>query len=65
MEISFPAPTPYDGSEGERGPAGTAYLLVDEHLVGRTFSGTSCKKSPGPGGMGPLAIQCSTGTRGR
>ena len=30
----------------------------DEHLVARAFLETSKKKSPGPGGIGPLAIAC-------
>ena len=57
MGISFPPPTPYDGDEGQEGPPGTAFHAVDEHLVARAFRGTS-KKSPGPDGIGPLAIAC-------
>ena len=58
MAISFPPPTPYDGDEGQVGPVGTAFHAVDEHLVARAFRGTSKKKSPGPDGIGPLAIAC-------
>ena len=53
METSFPAPTPYDGNEDVRGPPGTAYQAVNNLVVQRAFRGTSCKKSPGPGGIGP------------
>ena len=49
---------PYDGDEGQEGPGGTAFHAVDEHLVARAFRGTSKKKSPGPDGIGPLAIAC-------
>ena len=55
--ISFPPLTPYDGHEGQEGPPGTAFHAVDEYLVARAFWGTS-KKSPGPDGIGPLAIAC-------
>ena len=58
MDISFPAPVPYAGDEGDRGSPGRTHLAVDEHLVERAFRSTSSKKSPGPDGMGPLAIQC-------
>ena len=58
MDISFPAPAPYAGDEGERGPPGRAHLAVDEHLVEQAFQGTSSKKSPGPDGIGPLAVRC-------
>ena len=58
MDIPFPTPTPYDGSEGIPGPPGTAYQAVGEQVVQRTFRGTSCKKSPGSDGIGPLAIRC-------
>ena len=58
MGISFPPPTPYDGDEGQEGPDGTAFHAVDEHLVARAFRGTSKKKSPGPDGIGSLAIAC-------
>ena len=57
MDISFPPPTPYDGDGGLEGPPGTAYQLVDEH-VARAFRGTGKKKSPGPDGIGSLAIAC-------
>jgi hypothetical protein len=42
--------------EGQEGPPGTAFQLVDEYLVARAFRGT--KKSPRPDGVGPLAISC-------
>ena len=58
MGISLPPPTPYDGDEGQGGPPGTAFHAVDEHLVAWAFRGTSKKKSPGPDGIGPLAIAC-------
>ena len=58
MEISFPAPTPYDGDEGIPGPPGAAYQSVSELVVQRAFRGISSKKSPGPDGIGPLAIRC-------
>ena len=56
MDISFPAPAPYDGSEGAPGPPGTAYQTVSD-VVQHAFRGTSCKKSPGPDSIGPLAIR--------
>ena len=58
MDISFPAPTAYEGDGGVEGPPGTAFQLVDERTVQRTFGGMSTKKSPGPDGVGPLAIRC-------
>ena len=57
MEISFPAPTPYDSNEGVHGPPGTAYQAVNDLVVQCTSRGTSCK-IPGPDGIGPLAIRC-------
>lgn len=53
-----PPPTPYGEGEGQEGPPGTAFRLVDEHLVTWAFRGTSKKKSLGPDGIGPLAISC-------
>ena len=44
--------------EGQEGPPGTAFHAVDEYLVARAFRGTSKKKSPGPDGIGRLAIAC-------
>ena len=58
MGISFAPPTPYDRDEGQEGSPGTAFHAVDEHLVARAFRGTSKKKSPGPDGIGLLAIAC-------
>ena len=58
MDISLPAPTPYDGDEGAPGPPCSAYRSVTELVVQRAFRGTSCKKSPGLDGIGPLAIRC-------
>ena len=46
-----------EGDEGQEGSYGTAYQIVYEHLVGRAFQGTSSKRSPGPDGIGPLAIR--------
>ena len=59
-EISFPPPTRYDGDEGEEGPPGVAYMAVDDRLIAGAFRGTN-KKSPGPDGIGPLAISCVHG----
>ena len=58
LSISFPAPIPYEGGEGEPGPPGQAYRLVDSRLAATAFKGTSTKKSPGPDGISPLAIRC-------
>lgn len=33
MDISFLPPTPYEGDEGQEGPPGTAYYIVDERPV--------------------------------
>ena len=54
---------PVPGLRRGRGPGetpGTAYQLIGEHLVARAFRGTS-KRSPGPDGIGPLAIACVNG----
>ena len=48
MEISFPAPVPYEGDEGVPAPPGQVYKLVSDRMVAMAFSGTSTKKSPGP-----------------
>ena len=58
MEISFPAPTPYDGEEGIPGLPGTAHQSITELVVQAAFRGTTRKKSPGPDSIGPLAICC-------
>ena len=58
VDISFPPPTPYEGDERQERPPSTAYLAVDEPLVGRAFRGASSKRSPGPDVIGPLAIRC-------
>ena len=58
MAISSPAPVPYEGGEGRVGPPGCAYQAVSPELVAAAFQGTSSKESPGPDGVGPLAIQC-------
>lgn len=58
VDISFPEPVEYEGDEGQRGPPGTAYQTIDERLVQRVCWGMSTKKSPGPDGVGPLAIRC-------
>lgn len=58
MDISFPEPTLYDGSEGTPGLPVTTFLAVSDFVIQRAFRGTSCKKSPGPDGIGPLAIRC-------
>lgn len=58
MGISSPPPTPYDGGEDQEAAPGMARLTVDENLVEQAFRGTSSKKSPGPDGIGPLAIRC-------
>ena len=60
-DISFPAPIEYDGDEGVPGPRGMAHTLISESLVTKAFEGTSVKKSPGPDGLGPLAIRCLYG----
>ena len=57
IDISSPAPTPYDGGEGQECPPGRAYLQVDENLVRAAFQGTSSKKSPGPERYRPLGHQ--------
>lgn len=57
-DISFPPPIPYEADEGQEGPPGTAYQAIDERLVKLAFKVTSRKKSPGPDGIGPLAIRC-------
>ena len=49
---------PYDGGENQEAAPGMARLTVDENLVEQAFRGTSSKKSPGPDGIGPLAIRC-------
>ena len=46
MDISFPAPVPYAGNEGDRGPPGRAHLGVDERLVERAFRGPPAGKAP-------------------
>ena len=56
--ISFPPPVPHDGDEGQAGPPGQAYTLVDNACVERAFRRTSTKKSPGPDAIGPLAFRC-------
>lgn len=61
MDISFTPPMPYDGDEGQEGPEGTAFRPVDGHLVARAFRGTNKKRSPGPDGIGHLAISCAYG----
>ena len=58
IDISFPAPVPYEGDEGQRGPPGRAFEHVSLELVSAALKGTSKKKSPGPDGIGPLAISC-------
>ena len=40
------------------GPLEAAFHAVDGQLVARAIPGTSKKKSPGPDGIGPLAIAC-------
>ena len=56
-EISFPPPVPYEGGEGQPGPPGQAFTLADNACVERAFRRTT-KKSPGPDGIGPLALRC-------
>ena len=58
MDISFPAPAPYGGEEGQEGPPGSAFQAINERIIHKAFRGTSTKKSPGPDGVGPLAIKC-------
>ena len=53
-----PPPVPYEGGEGQEGPPGQAFRLVDNLCVHWAFQKTSSKKSPGPDGVGPLAFRC-------
>lgn len=57
VDISFPPLTPYEGDEGQEGPPGAAFQIIEKHLVGQAFRGTS-SKSPGPDGIGLLEIRC-------
>ena len=58
VDISFPQPLNYTGDEGHSDQSGTAYQAVNGRLLQRVFQSTSTKKSPGPDGIGPLAIKC-------
>ena len=56
--ISFPAPLPYQGTRGVRGPEGVAHTFVSVRLLDKIIGATQTGKAPGPGSVPPLAIRC-------
>ena len=48
IDSSFQAPIEYGGDEGDPGPPGQAFRMVESRLVAMAFMGTSTKKARAP-----------------
>ena len=59
IEMPFPESVPFKGDEGTLSSPVRAYVAVTPaYMVAAAFQGISVKKSPGPDGIGLLAIRC-------